>query len=414
MIQLYPALLNTWIDGNTYSLSNDSAVYIFPNGAANGADSIVTLNLVSNYAVTDVRTACDSFVWIDGNTYTTSNNTATHILPTVFGCDSIINLDLTLNNSTSATHVRAACDEYTWIDGNTYTASDSTATYILTNSAGCDSVITLDLTIKHPEYQNDTVNVCTAYTWINGVTYTNNANLSFVIPGGASNGCDRIYTLDLSYGNPVLGIDSQTVCGGINWIDGNSYTSSNNTATHNLIGAAANGCDSLVRLDLTVTPQPLIIINDEGKLTINGIRIGSNYQWYRCVGAQRIPIQWAIGSTFLPQESGNYSVSVIGGWCNGTSPCFPYNVVTGIHTNTNQQSLINVYPNPNTGQINIDLGDAMTADFYIYSVDGKLLQQEVNNTLQTIHQLEMEVPSGMYLLEIRTDQQISHHKIIRQ
>ena len=39
------------------------------------------------------------------------------------------------------------CDTYTWIDGNTYTSSNNTATFTLTNAAGCDSVVTLDLTI---------------------------------------------------------------------------------------------------------------------------------------------------------------------------------------------------------------------------------------------------------------------------
>ena len=38
---------------------------------------------------------------------------------------------------------------YTWIDGNTYTASNNSATWTLTNAAGCDSVVTLDLTIHY-------------------------------------------------------------------------------------------------------------------------------------------------------------------------------------------------------------------------------------------------------------------------
>ena len=39
-------------------------------------------------------------------------------------CDSIATLTLTINNSTSSTDsVGTHCDEYTWIDGITYTAS---------------------------------------------------------------------------------------------------------------------------------------------------------------------------------------------------------------------------------------------------------------------------------------------------
>ena len=117
---------------------------------AAGCDSTVTLDLTINNSTTgtDVITACDSYTWIDGNTYTASNNTATFVLTNAAGCDSTVTLDLTINNSTAGTDVITACDSYTWIDGNTYTASNNTATFVLTNAAGCDSTVTLDLTIN--------------------------------------------------------------------------------------------------------------------------------------------------------------------------------------------------------------------------------------------------------------------------
>jgi len=96
---------------------------------------------------TDVQTACDSYLWIDGNTYTSNNNTATFTLPNAAGCDSVVTLDLTINNSDTGTDVQTACDSYLWIDGNTYTSNNNTATFTLPNAAGCDSVVTLDLTI---------------------------------------------------------------------------------------------------------------------------------------------------------------------------------------------------------------------------------------------------------------------------
>ena len=40
------------------------------------------------------------------------------------------------------------CDTYTWIDGFVYTASNDSATFVLTNASGCDSVVTLDLMIN--------------------------------------------------------------------------------------------------------------------------------------------------------------------------------------------------------------------------------------------------------------------------
>ena len=37
---------------------------------------------------------------------------------------------------------------YTWIDGLTYVSSNNTATFVYTGNNGCDSIIYLDLTIN--------------------------------------------------------------------------------------------------------------------------------------------------------------------------------------------------------------------------------------------------------------------------
>jgi uncharacterized delta-60 repeat protein len=102
---------------------------------------------------TAVITACDAYTWIDGVTYTSSNNTATHTLTNAVGCDSIVTLNLTINNSNTGTDVISVCDAYTWIDGVTYTSSNNTATYTLTNAAGCDSIVVLDLTVINAPIQ---------------------------------------------------------------------------------------------------------------------------------------------------------------------------------------------------------------------------------------------------------------------
>ncbi|GAB4404907.1 MAG: hypothetical protein OHK0039_05480 [Bacteroidia bacterium] len=71
----------------------------------------------------------------------------------------------------TGTDVVRACGAYTWIDGITYTASDSSATFVLPTIEGCDSVITLRLTL-------DTVADIT--TTVTGFTIAaNNPNASY-------------------------------------------------------------------------------------------------------------------------------------------------------------------------------------------------------------------------------------------
>ncbi len=132
--------------------------------------AVSNLNVITNSG-TDTQTACDSYTWIDGIAYTSSNNIAMYTLTNATGCDSVVTLNLTINNSTTGTDVVSACNSYTWIDGNTYTSSNNTATYILTNIAGCDSVVTLNLTIN---------SVSDNTTSVSGVVITaNNSNATY-------------------------------------------------------------------------------------------------------------------------------------------------------------------------------------------------------------------------------------------
>ena len=57
---------------------------------------------------TDVQTACDSYKWIDGKTYTASTNTPQFTLTSTDGCDSVVTLNLTINISPKRTYTVSA------------------------------------------------------------------------------------------------------------------------------------------------------------------------------------------------------------------------------------------------------------------------------------------------------------------
>jgi hypothetical protein len=96
----------------------------------------------------DMQEHCDLYTWIDGITYISSNNTATYMFQTVNGCDSLSTLDLSINYSASSIDTQVHSDLYIWIDGVTYTSSNDTATHMFQTVDGCDSIITLNLTIN--------------------------------------------------------------------------------------------------------------------------------------------------------------------------------------------------------------------------------------------------------------------------
>lgn len=245
----------TWIDGVTYTESDNTSMFILPNAA--GCDSIITLNLTilqPSFGI-DTIYSCEPFTWIDGITYTESNNTAIFILPNAAGCDSIITLNLTILQPSSGIDTISSCEPFIWIDGITYIESNNTATFILPNEVGCDSTITLNLTMGESSTGVDEITSCESLTWIDGITYNESNNTAiFTIPNAA--GCDSTITLNLTINEPSAGTDEQISCEPYTWIDGITYTTSNNTATFVLPNAA--GCDSIITLDLTIlAPQAL-------------------------------------------------------------------------------------------------------------------------------------------------------------
>ena len=239
----------TWIDGLEYTADNATATHTLKT--TSGCDSVVALNLTINESIrtTDTQEHCDAYTWIDGLEYTADNATATHTLKTTSGCDSVVALNLTINESIRTTDTQEHCDAYTWIDGLEYTADNATATHTLKTTSGCDSVVALNLTINESIRTTDTQEHCDAYTWIDGLEYTaDNATATHTLK--TTSGCDSVVALNLTINESIRTTDTQEHCDAYTWIDGLEYTADNATATHTL--KTTSGCDSVVALNLTI------------------------------------------------------------------------------------------------------------------------------------------------------------------
>ncbi len=263
----------TWIDGVTYTESTNEPTFTLTN--AEGCDSVVTLHLTINHSNTgiDEQTACDSYTWIDGVTYTESTIEPTFTLTNAVGCDSVVTLHLTINHSNTGIDEQTACESYTWIDGITYTESTNEPTFTLTNAAGCDSVVTLHLTINHSNTGIDEQTACDSYSWIDGETYTASTNEPTVTLTNAE-GCDSVVTLHLTINHSNTGVDEQTACESYSWIDGVTYTESTNEPTFTLTNAV--GCDSVVTLHLTMVCPPTVQTISATNITTTGATLNGN------------------------------------------------------------------------------------------------------------------------------------------
>ena len=86
-------------------------------------------------------------VCLPGNS--TNTMPAIHLIDTTYyQCDSIVYHHHITNYETYATDTRVAFNSLKWIDGKTYYESTNSPTYTIKNKAGCDSIITLHLSIQ--------------------------------------------------------------------------------------------------------------------------------------------------------------------------------------------------------------------------------------------------------------------------
>lgn len=391
--------------GTTYTLSGDY-LKTYTNSSG-GTDTAATLNLTiipGTVTGTDSITHCGAYTWINGITYTSSNNTAKDTLKNLNGCDSIVTLNLTITSKSGTDNI-TACNSYTWINGVTYTASNNSATDTLTSAGGCDSILTLNLTIYPSVGGTDQITTCNSYTWINGVTYTtsNNTATDTLV---SSNGCDSIVTLDLTINPSRAATETVTACKSFTWIDGVTYTSSNNTATDTL--TSSMGCDSVVSLDLTINTVDTSLVISGTSISANAT--GGTYRWLDCNNNYSL-IPGATAQTFNPLSNGSYAVEITENGCVDTSACVIISTV-----GMDEQTLFDdftIYPNPTSGGINIQLGTIQSATIKVFSTDGQLIHTAENVRTKT-HHIELDGTAGMYIIEVITANAIRQHRVLKK
>ncbi len=176
----------------------------------------------------DVQAACDSLTWIDDSTYRASTDTAFITVVQNYNstpCDSIVRLDLTINHSTAGDTTAVVCDSLAWY-GETYTASaEPTQLFEAANAAGCDSTVTLHLTVNHSNTGDTNAVVCDSMAWY-GVTYTSTPSSTSLPSHTSTNvaGCDSVVTLHLTVNHSNTGDTNAVVCDSMAWY-GVTYTS---------------------------------------------------------------------------------------------------------------------------------------------------------------------------------------------
>ncbi len=135
-------------------------------------------------------TSCAPYIF-NGQTYNQSG-TYSYQGSTIWGCDSIILLNLTVSSPSNQDIVMDACGSYAW-NGQSYFSSGIYIDTFLT-TGGCDSIVALDLAIYPIESITLDSTVFGSFTW-NGVVYNNPGTYTQFFT--SLQGCDSSVTINL-------------------------------------------------------------------------------------------------------------------------------------------------------------------------------------------------------------------------
>ena len=366
-------------EGTTYTENgfnaSEAGTYTQNLQTINSCDSIVTLNLTINPVESTNLTAaiCEGSAYTENGFNVSEAGTYTQNLQTINGCDSIVTLNLTINPVANTTLSAAICEGTTYTENGFNVSEAGTYMQNLQTIDGCDSIVTLNLSVNPVANTNLAVAICEGSTYSeNGFnaseagTYTQNLQ--------TVNGCDSIVTLNLSI-NPVADTTiAAAICEGEIYYE-NGFMASRE-GTHTQILQTENGCDSVVTLNLTVYPAYQMGIGAV-------IHEGETYEEYG----------------FSVNEEGTYTQILQ--TANGCDSIITLNVVLSSLDEVETNDIkVNVYPNPANSYTVLEVhGLKEQTMVNLFDIQGRKVREYVMNIGQETLRIDLgDLPKGVYTI----------------
>ena len=236
-------MVSSWYNYFSYRITEGLSfdLSVAANDDSFGSVSVETLSC-NVRTLTATPSSCKSFVaWNDGNTDNPRTVTITSdtSFTAIFESGEISNNDITA----------AICQGETYTENGFNVSEAGVYTQNLQTINGCDSIVTLTLTVNPVATTALQASIC------EGTTYTENGfNVSeagvYTQNLQTINGCDSVVTLTLTV-NPVYSFTIDATINQGETYHGNGFeVSEAGTYTQNL--QTVNGCDSVIVLELTV------------------------------------------------------------------------------------------------------------------------------------------------------------------
>ncbi len=389
--------------------------------SVSNCDSVITLNLTvrDTIATTSNITICSSqlpYTWNGQQITSGGPGVATARLTNAAGCDSVVTLNLTVNNTSSSTDVIRICRNqlpYVWNGQQVTSGGSSAAVVTLRNAAGCDSVVTLNLTVNDTSATTDRIVICRSqlpYTW-NGQTVTSGGSAASVVRLPNAVNCDSVVTLDLIVNDTFRVTDGIAICTyDLPYTWNGQTVSEGGDAVATVTLQTAEGCDSVVTLNLSVTTIDTTVSRDAVSLTSSAS--GSSYQWINC-GDNRV-VDGATAQKYTPSATGSYAVVVSRNGCSDTSACYTVTVQNSV-SDVSAGEWIRIAPNPTTGMVYIRSDYQLTnATIRLSNMLGQTLRTRSHLTGDSFVWDLGGYAAGVYLIEVQENDRVMKVKIVKE
>ena len=372
-----------------------------------GCDSFLVLHLfVASPTSSNVSgVICNGSVYNLNGKIITTPGTFNDTIQNYNGCDSVITIHLTLGYPSSLVIYDTICSNQFYILHGKYYNRTGIFHDTIINASGCDSITVLHLKVKNFSSQTIHKDACSNKPYFFRGNYLTQSGIYHDTLVNQA-GCDSIVTLIYSIINlPSLTI-LRTICHGdsVTYF-GKKYKLSGNYIL-DTIPSHPIACDTLLYLNLNVV-APDTIVHQRGDslfATTNAL----NYQWINCATKQKI--KNAAQQIFSPDSSGSYAVIVNKNGCYDTSNCYTVSIPTGIENLSINNNSVKLFPNPADEKLRIEMTNSVIEKISIIDVSGRIiLERKLAETTAIID--VQQLPNGLYLVEL-TNQQ--HQKIYQK
>ena len=384
---------------NGFALNGATSNWVIGSNVLQGAGSN------SAFAVS----SCGSYTSPSGNFVWSTNGTYNDTIPNAGGCDSAMSITVTILQAATQTISEGNCYSYTSPSGNHVWTMSGTYQDTLAGMAanGCDSILTIQLSIYNNSSSIISVDACDSLISPSGNHVWDSTGM-YMDTLMNVNGCDSFLTVFLTVNQSSSITYAIDGCDSYFWpLSGQTYTTS---TTDTVVLTSSTGCDSTVIMSLGLNATPSISIAQSGNSLVATFNPPfSTLQWLDCNNGMA-PVPGATSSTFSPPSSGSYACVAEVGFCPATSACLQFTVV-GI--DEARSFPLEVYPNPSKGRFVLNIGEMEEgiATVVIYNLVGKRILETEMKAESAVFDLKGRGP-GTYFVHVRNGSQVQVAKVI--